>query len=67
MRKSNQFNLERRRRSGIDIGHRWSNLGVSIISYLYKINSSFSFIWRKRSFLNLKKKKLLKEKLFEIL
>jgi len=32
-----QSNPERRRRPGRGIGHRRSNLGVSLIFYLYKI------------------------------
>jgi len=36
-RPDNPLNPERRRRPGRGIGHRQSNLGVSLISYLYKI------------------------------
>jgi len=39
--RGRQPTSERRRRSGKGIGHRRSNLGVSIISYLYKISIFF--------------------------
>jgi len=40
-RPDNPPNPERRRRPGRGIGHRQSNLGVSLISYLYKIKYFF--------------------------